>query len=224
MNEEKRTSLAMTESRFVPRATSRSKLILTLFGLGAFLLGAGVYAQWLQETAPEFASWLLLGGAALTTVAAFLPDPDAAPLRVGPSGIAIERGGEQPERLAWCDIDKIAAEGSAIVAHGAGGLRIQAGLPHHAAAAAWIVAEGLDRIPKRVDVSPELREKLPSTKNAPGIVVSFDPVQVAGRRCKASRKLISFEDDARLCARCGEVYHRDHVGERCASCEGSMAV
>lgn len=223
MSEETRKSLGHTEYRFVPGATSRAKLSIALLGLGAFLLGAGAHAQWLHEGAPEFASWLLLGGAVFTAIGTFLPDPDAAPLRVGPLGVAIERGGDQPERLAWCDIEKIAAEGSAIVVRGADGQRIQASLPHHAAAAAWIVAEGLDRIPKRVEVSAELREKLPSAKNAPGTAVACEPVQVAGRRCKASDKLISFEDDARLCARCGEVYHRDHVDERCATCEGSMA-
>lgn len=222
MSQEKPTSLAHTEYRFVPKATSRSKQTLALSGIGGLLLGAGFYAQWLQTDAPGFASWLLLGGAAFTAWATFLPDPDAAPLRIGPAGVAIERAGEQPSRLPWCDIDKVASDGSAIIVHGAGGRKIRAGLPHHAAAAAWVVAEALDRIPQRVDVSSDLRGKLPSTKEARGITVSFEPVQVAGRKCKASGKLISFEDDARLCSRCGEVYHRDHVGERCASCEGSM--
>lgn len=223
MSDDKRTSLAPTERRFVPNATSRSKLILLLGCLGAMMLGAGFYGQWLMAEAPSVAAWLLGGGAILTAIAAFLPDPDSRPLRVGPAGLAIELGGDQPERIAWCEIEKIVAEGSTIVAHGPGSMRFVAGLPHHAAAAAWIVAEALDRIPSRVHVSADVRDKLPSTKDLAGITVTFEPVQVAGKRCKASGKLISFEDDARLCARCAEVYHRDHVGERCLSCEGPMA-
>lgn len=130
-------------------------------------------------------------------------------------------GGEQPERLAWCEVEKIVSEGASIAVYG-NGIRIGAGLPQHGPAAAWILAEALDRIPKRVDVPAEQRDKLPRTDAHPGSLVDAEPLQVAGRRCKSSGKLISFEDDARLCPRCAEVYHRDHEEERCLTCEGSM--
>lgn len=221
MMEEKR---AQTERRFVPTTTGPAKLIAVIGGLGAMLLGAGVYGQWMQEVSPEISPWLLGAGALLAALAAFLPDSESAPLRVGSAGVAVERGGDQPDRLAWCDVERIAVEGSAIVVHGAGGVRIVAGLPHHAAAAAWIVAEALDRIPSRVSVAAEDRAKLPRTSDVPGVKVAFEPVQVAGRRCKASGKLISFESDARLCPRCSEVYHRDQLGERCLTCEGAITV
>lgn len=219
MSEEKRT--VSKERRFVAQASSTAKLKNAGIYAGGLLLGAGFYAQWWMSPTPSYAMWLLGGGALLAIGANFVPEKDGAPIRVGAQGIAVERGGEHPERLVWCEIDKIVAEGDSIVAYG-NGTRIAAGLPHHAAAAAWIVAEALGRIPTRVQVPAEVREKLPNTNGHPGTLVDAEPLQVAGRRCKASGKLISFEDDARLCPRCGEVYHRDHQGKTCVTCEAAM--
>jgi hypothetical protein len=214
-----RTKDKPTERRFVPTITGRAKLVAALGALGAMALGAGVYAQWIRTEPLAFSPWLLAAGAALVALATFVPDPGSMPLRVGPAGIAIERGGDQPDRLAWCDVERIAFEGDAVVVTGAGAMRVVAGLPHHEGAAAWIVAEGLERVAKRVEVTEEQRARLPKTSEVPGESLTFEPVQVAGRRCKASGKLISFEDDARLCPRCGQVYHREHVPERCVTCD-----
>ena len=46
--------------------------------------------------------------------------------------------------------------------------------------------------------------------------------QLAGARCKASDELIAFEKDARLCGRCGEVYHKSHVPDRCLTCDAAL--
>lgn len=214
-----RTKERPTERRFVPTITGRAKLVAALGALGALALGAGVYAQWIREEPLAYSPWLLAAGAVLVALATFVPDPGSMPLRVGPAGIAVERGGSEPERLAWCDVERIAMAGDAVVVTGPREMRITAGLPHHAAAAAWIVAEALERIPKRIEVSESERARLPKTSDVPGEPLKFAPVQVAGRRCKASDKLISFEDDARLCPRCGQVYHREHVPERCVTCD-----
>ncbi len=221
MSEKKRPSSPAKERRFVATASSSAKFRNSGNIAGGLLLGAGTYAQWWMNPAPAYAAGLLGAGALLTVAANFFPEKDASPIRVGAQGLAVERGGEQPERLAWCEVEKIVTEGSSIAVYG-NGIRIGAGLPQHDAAAAWIITEALGRIPKRVEVPAELREKLPRTDAHPGILVDAEPLQVAGRRCKASGKLISFEDDARLCPRCAEVYHRDHEEERCLTCEGSM--
>lgn len=223
MTSQKRKKPALSERRFVPDRTTRAKVTFIVGDFGALLLGAGVYGRWLQTPPSSFADWLLLGGALLTVIAFFLPDPGSAPVRVGPLGVAVERGGEQPDRLAWWEIEKIENQDSAIVIHGAESSQFEIGLPHHKMAAAWIVAEALDRIPKRVKIAADFQTKLPSTKEASGVSVDAEPLQVAGRKCRSSGKLISFEDDARLCERCGEVYHRDEAVESCLGCEGSLA-
>jgi hypothetical protein len=56
----------------------------------------------------------------------------------------------------------------------------------------------------------------------PSEKVPFEPVQVAGRKCVVCAAVITFEVDARLCGRCGQVYHREHVPERCATCDGEL--
>ncbi|MEZ4310170.1 MAG: hypothetical protein R3F14_19180 [Polyangiaceae bacterium] len=50
----------------------------------------------------------------------------------------------------------------------------------------------------------------------------LDPPRIAGRACKASGQTIAFEKDARLCGRCGELYHKKSVPERCLTCEARL--
>ena len=47
--------------------------------------------------------------------------------------------------------------------------------------------------------------------------------QVAGRRCAATDKIISFERDARLCPNCAQVYHKDNVPKECVTCGTEVA-
>jgi hypothetical protein len=53
-------------------------------------------------------------------------------------------------------------------------------------------------------------------------VVPLEPPQAAGQRCKASDKLIAFEKDARVCGRCGEVYHKEGVPSACLTCGAKL--
>jgi hypothetical protein len=55
-----------------------------------------------------------------------------------------------------------------------------------------------------------------------GTIVGVEPVQVAGRRCKASGVIISFERDAVTCQRCGEVYDLRHKPSSCLTCDAPM--
>ena len=49
-----------------------------------------------------------------------------------------------------------------------------------------------------------------------GEVIVLDPIQVVGKHCAASGKVIAYEPDARVCSRCERVYHKAHVPETCA--------
>jgi hypothetical protein len=86
-------------------------------------------------------------------------------------------------------------------------------------AAARALAEAKRRIPARVEGSPTELEPL---DDKDGEVLKLEPPQVAGLSCKATGKAISFEEDVRLCADCGESYHKDHVPRVCATCNGAL--
>jgi hypothetical protein len=192
-------------------------------GLGALAFGAGAYGQWVHDTPLDSAPVLLAVGAVGIALAAVLGDPGGSPIRVGAAGVAVERGRQQPDRITWWEVDRVVLDpNGSIVIEGAHGRRISAAIAHHAAAAAWILKEALDRIPKRVTIDPERQPQLLRETHEGGALVPAEPVQTAGRRCKASDMLISFEDDARLCERCGQVYHRTRVPERCMTCDAEL--
>jgi hypothetical protein len=219
----KATAGSLTERRFVAEPTRRSNFQALIGGLGVAALGAGTYATWMHDTPMPIAPYLFGGGTLAVVVAAVMGSADGMPLRVGDAGVAAERGGDQPERIAWYEVEKISLDGSDRVVVEGAKKRIVAPVAHHAAAAAWILKEGLERIPKRVTVPPERSGPLLHAADPHAVAVAVDQVQVAGRRCKASNAIISFERDARLCKRCGEVYDKKHVPETCLTCEAPMS-
>lgn len=209
------------ERRFEAEPGPRANLQALIGGLGVTALGAASYATWMKDAPMEIGPYLFGGGIIGVILASVMGAEDGNPIRVGDAGVAVERGGEQPERIPWCDIDKIALEGDRIVVE-AGKRRIVAPRDHHAGAAAWILKEGLARIPKRVTVPAEQQPTILQGTDDHGKTLVVEKMQLAGRRCKASNAVISFERDARSCKRCGEVYEKKHVPERCLTCEAPM--
>ncbi len=93
-------------------------------------------------------------------------------------------------------------------------------LKQHPQAAARAIAEARSRIPAKLeDVDTSA---VPKLQQGSGEVIPLDRAQLAGARCKASDELIAFEKDARLCGRCGEVYHKAHVPDRCLTCDAPL--
>jgi hypothetical protein len=212
----------LTERRFTPEPTERSHFQALVGGLGAAALGAGAYATWLPDTPMSIAPFLFGGGTVGLIAASVMGSSDAAPLLVGDAGVAKESGGGQPDRIAWYQVEKVTLEeGKRIVVEGAG-KRLVAPVAHHGAAAGAILREALQRIPKRVSIAEKESAQLLRDSSEHGTLVAIEPVQVTGRRCKASNTVISFERDARICPRCGEVYDRKHVPTVCLTCEGAM--
>jgi hypothetical protein len=212
----------LVERRFTAEATSQSNYQALIGGIGAAALGAGAYAAWMHDV-PMAAAPYLFGAGALGVVAAMvMGSADSMPVRVGDAGVAVERGSAQPERIAWYEIEKISLEGNdRIVVEGAS-KRIVAAASSHAQAAAWILKEASSRIPKRITVEAGRREELARAASDHSEMVTIEPMQVTGRRCKASGTIISFERDARTCGNCGEVYDRKHVPAKCLTCEHDM--
>ncbi len=164
---------------------------------------------------------MVAGGALVLGAALWFGDAGAIPVRVGDAGVAVERGSEII-RLAWCDMEQIYVERGFLIMSG-DGLKLELPMAAHKSAAAWILKEAVRRVPDVMDVKGSTVESLPEPKDTDGELVTISGVQVAGRRCAESDEIITFEGDARLCPRCGQVYHRSHVPKKCVTCGEEIA-
>jgi hypothetical protein len=211
------------ERRFEPKASPLAVISMVAMSIGAVLVGAGTYAQWFraENLGPlKQAPFLLGGGAALLIAVALFGQQLARPIRVGDAGVALEKDSTEIDRIEWRDVTRLILSHDALTVQGVG-TSISVPLGVHRQAAARILAEVSARIPKRVedlDGTPSLG----APDDTQGEVLSLEPPQVAGAHCKSSEKLIAFEKDARLCGRCGEVYHKDSVPTRCLTCDAPL--
>jgi sRNA-binding protein len=222
------------ERRFEPTASPSAWISVLGMSIGAVLLGAGAYGEWLRGPVrqwlkgavdPEmaqphpYAAYLLVAGALLLALVTLLGPRAARPVRVGDAGLGLEKGGDEIERLEWRDVSRILADADAITFQGPGAV-VSIPLKQHAQAAARALAEAKARIPKKLeDVDTSA---IPRPDPDAGEVRPLEAAQLAGSRCRASDELIAFEKDARLCGRCGEVYHKAHVPSACLTCEASL--
>ena len=214
------------ERRFFPKSAANPVLVRAMGGLGAMAMGAGAWGQFLSS-APEplkSAPWILAAGAAVFGLAIWIGTSGEAVLRVGDGGVGADRG--TVRRIPWRAVESVGwdAEMRSVVVKGQDesdlARDVTARLDTQPQAAAWIVKEARLRASTTVEV-PEDAE-LPEAVDDPEDVVVMDPLQVVGLRCAKSKKMISFEPDARICTRCERVYHKDHVPKRCA-CDASLA-
>lgn len=212
-----------SERRYEAKASPAALITMLGMSLGALAAGAGVYGQWLRgedRGGPHpYAAYLLLGGVVVLLGLALFGQWAARPVRVGDAGIAVEKGKNEIERLGWQDVTGILLNDIALTIRGSG-TTLVIPLRSHPQAAARALAEAKARIPARAaDVKDDA---LPKPDDGAGEVVTLEPPQVAGLHCAASDKLIAFEEDARLCGRCGEVYHKEGVPRRCATCDAPL--
>jgi hypothetical protein len=191
-----------------------------MFGLGlvgAGALGAGVFGQWVSDPAVDYAPYLIGFGTVGLVVSWWFGDVSNSPVRVGDAGLALEKGNDII-RLAWCDIERLYIDKNKLLAESE---EITISIPIDAQphAVAWALSEAARRLPDIVDVKRQELKRLPKPDEDSGTRMTVKGVQVAGRRCAASDKLISFERDARVCPNCGEVYQHQQVPDECVTCE-----
>lgn len=211
-----------SERRFEPTASAMAVISTVAMSIGAVLVGAGTYAQWLRtgDLGPHPAApFLLAGGALLLIAVALFGQSLARPLRVGDAGVALEKGPGEIERLEWRDVSRILLGGGVLSLQGSG-TTVSVPVAVHRTAAARIFSEASRRIPGRLEGVDGSHLGQPDS-NA-GEKLMLEPPQVAGQHCKQSDKLIAFEKDGRLCGRCGEVYHKDSVPQRCLTCDAQL--
>lgn len=214
------------ERRFFPKSAANPVLVRVMGGLGAMAMGAGVWGQFLSS-APEplkSAPWILAAGAALFGLAIWIGTSGDPVLRVGDGGVGLDRG--TVRRIPWRWVESVSwdADKRSVTVSGRdeadAALVVTARLETQPQAAAWIVKEARLRASETVSI-PEDAE-IPDAIDDSEDVVVMDPLQVVGLRCAKSKKIISFEPDARVCTRCERVYHKDHVPKRCA-CGATLA-
>ena len=228
----RRPSTRRRERRFVSQGSSNAPLVKVLGALAALVLGAGawayVYGQSFaaDESLRQLPSYLIAGGAVLFGIVIWLGTSADPPVRVGAPGIAVEKG--DLRRMPWWGVERIQLDQDALALVVTG--KDEAGvdwtfklpLKTHAEAIGWLVKEALDRIPRRLDVDEATLEKLPGAGEHAGQALELEPLQVVGKRCAATSKIISYEPDARVCTRCERVYVKTAVPKKC-KCGNAMA-
>jgi hypothetical protein len=209
------------ERRFEQKSSPAGWISLAVTVVGGLLLGAGIYSQWVADPALSYASWIV-GAGALVAASTIVWGTFGAPaVRVGDAGIGLERPGQPLRRIAWSKVRSVSVDRSDLVVAGESD-KLSIRLKDHASAAAWIVKEAAARVPKTVRVHDDQKALLPQTAEADGELLTVEKEQVTGAKCCASGKVITFEKDARLCPRCGEVYHVSSVPVRCLTCEADL--
>jgi hypothetical protein len=207
--------------RFEPDTTSMGQAALVLICVGAALLGAGFYGQGLRETPLSYAPGLIIAGLIVLGFGWQQSSVRAAPLLVGDPGVASEEG--DPLRwVSWSKVDSVVLEKDTLVVRG-DGRTVNVPLGPFPQGAAWVVKEATARVPSKVKLDDAARGRLPAADEAFGETRDLGPAQVAGAHCKASDRVIAFDEDARLCPRCGEIYHKEEVPESCLTCEADLS-
>lgn len=224
------------ERRFLPVRDARMTASLVAGAVGSLLLGAGVYIQFFRpannvlavklgaqvvELADKGAYVVGAGALILALVIMLAPDFETA-LLVGDGGVGVDEGNDEgPRRILWCDIEQITLTSTALVVRGPE-QKLLVPLSSQPQAAAWVLREAQERIPSVVALDHGEQERIPKADENAGEQRKITDIQIAGRRCCATDRVISYEPDARLCPRCGEIYHKDHVPAECLTCEGPL--
>jgi hypothetical protein len=220
------------ERRFVPSASTNPWIVRVLGGLGGLTIGAGLYAYFyatgeghafhaatVGDRIGQIPSYLIAGGAVLMGATIWLGTSSESPVRVGDPGIAVERG--EVRRMPWWGVERITwqpGERALIVTgkdetHRAWTFKVPAA--SHPEAVARLLEESRRRIKKKVDIEKGVLKQLPTAQEFAGQRLELEPLQVVGKKCAASGKLISYEPDARVCVLCERVYFKRSVPNKC---------
>jgi len=210
-----------TERRFIPERSNAAMLTLAGTIAGGVAIGAGGYGQWVSDPRVAASPWLVAGGAVVLAAVILWGDMEGTGVRVGDAGVALEKQGKPTTRIAWCDMREVVVDNGTVRFVADEGLSFK--VSANPLAAAWVVREAEERIPKCLKVEKAEREALPKTAEGDGERLEVEPLQVAGRACRASDRAITFERDARFCPRCGEVYHKDSLPEACLTCDADLS-
>lgn len=215
------TGLRRSERRFPTSATFISGTIAAIGFVGSAILGAGVFGLWILDPALTWASYLVAGGGFLLGASLWFGQPPETAVTVGDSGIALEDGREM-NRIPWYVMRSLKIVGGKVVVEGESTkIKFLLGANPHAAAEA--LKQAAERVPNVLDVDKSVAQTLPAPGEVKGEKRDIEDDQVTGIACAKSNKVIKLEEDARLCPKCGIIYHREGAPERCVHCETELA-
>jgi len=214
---------ARTERRYEPASATPQGLFLLVLNAGALAAGAGAVSFYVQSKnagAAPFTAEILGTGALLLAGATALSAARGNAVRVGPAGIAFEKG--DLLRVPWHGLSRVQVEGAVLRIEGVssfgGAVNETCSLHTHRDAAAAIVAEVVARVPAvLVGAAPE--SLVPRAEA--GEAIALEALQIAGKRCAASGKPLAFESDGVACERCERVYAKGAKPAVCA-CGGAL--
>lgn len=187
---------------------------------GCLVLGSGVFGLWIAEPPHAWASYLVAAGGLGLGISLWFGTPAELAVAVGDAGVLVERG-RQTQRIHWYEVRAIRCVSGHLVVESAQ-LNLKFLIGANRSAAAYLLKEAAERVPDVIDVDPDVLKTLPNPKEVRGIVEAIEDDQVAGARCAASNELIRLEENARLCARCGQVYDQAHMPSACVSCNNEL--
>lgn len=222
MAKKKKVEKRRKEQRFFPHSNANPWAVRVVGALGAIALGAGAYEQFLStgSTPWKYTPYVLAAGALLFALSIWFGTSGDPVLRVGDAGVGLDRG--QVERIPWHGVSAVGFDPKLdsvfVVGKDESGKkkRIDAKLSSQPQAAAWIAKEAEERIPKLVDLESAGSDKIPEARSGvAGDVILLEPLQVVGKKCANSDKLIAFEPDARVCPRCERIYYKNSVPKKC---------
>jgi hypothetical protein len=228
---DKRRSVRRYERRFSPQAGTSPAIVGAVGALAALLLGAGAWALAYGQSFEKdpklhgVPSYLVAAGALALAVALWIGTSGDAPVRVGAPGIGVEKG--QIRRMPWWALKSIRFEdgAAALVIDGndesGAAWSFKVSLKSHPEAVAWIVSEAKTRISNALSIDEGGSKQIPRALPDAGERLELEALQVVGKRCAATGKVISYEPDARVCTQCERVYHADAVPNECA-CGASL--
>ncbi len=215
------------ERRFLPQSSSNPWLVRIPGALGAGAIGAGVWGYLYGHFVPAEGAgdayniplFVLAGGAVALAFAIWFGTSGDAAIRVGDPGVAYEKG--EPRRMPWWRAKSITFENSSesLLLTGTderdAAFVFRIGVRSQPLAVAWVVKEAQERIPKKVDISDAVLARIGPAEEG-GTKLILEPLQIVGRRCAASKKLIAYEPDGEVCPACERVYHKERVPRKCA--------
>ncbi|OQX69663.1 MAG: hypothetical protein B6A08_03405 [Sorangiineae bacterium NIC37A_2] len=208
------------ERRFATSTTFMPTWVAVVGMLGSLILGAGCFALWVIDPPVAFASYLVAVGGLGLGVALWFGSPAETALLIGDAGVGVEDG-RDVSRVRWFQIKTLRIRGDRVTIE-ADKKTLEFSLGANTRGLSYLLKEAAERVPNILDVDKSITEGLPAPDEKAGHEQTIVDDQIAGVSCAASNEPIKFEEDALLCPRCGQIYHKDSLPERCLSCDAQL--
>lgn len=188
--------------------------------VGSLILGAGCFALWVIDPPVSWASYLVAVGGLGLGVALWFGSPPETAVLVGDAGVGVEDG-RDVSRVRWYQMKTLSIRrGQVLVTGEKGSLTFSLGA--NTKGLSFLLKEAAERMPNVLDIDKAITARLPAPDPGAGSEQSVTDDQIAGAHCAASDETIKFEEDALLCPRCSQIYHKNTLPERCVSCEAKL--